>query len=65
MNNMKKIKTADEINWETWTPDERGVIVFIIDREQKKVLLIHKKTGLGAGKINAPGGRIEKGETAE
>ena len=31
----------------------------------KEVLLIHKKTGLGAGKINAPGGKIEKGETAE
>ncbi len=28
-----------------------------------KVLLIHKKRGLGAGKINGPGGRIEPGET--
>lgn len=26
-------------------------------------MLIHKKTGLGAGKINAPGGRIDPGET--
>ncbi len=25
--------------------------------------MIHKKLGLGAGKINAPGGRIEPGET--
>ena len=30
-----------------------------------KVLLIHKKRGLGAGKINAPGGKVEQGETAE
>jgi 8-oxo-dGTP diphosphatase len=29
-----------------------------------EILLIRKKRGLGAGKINAPGGRIEPGETA-
>lgn len=29
-----------------------------------EVLLIHKKTGLGAGKINGPGGKLEPGETA-
>ena len=28
------------------------------------MLLIHKKRGLGAGKINAPGGKIELGESA-
>jgi 8-oxo-dGTP diphosphatase len=28
-----------------------------------QMLLIHKKTGLGAGKFNGPGGRIEAGET--
>ena len=27
------------------------------------ILLIRKKRGLGAGKINAPGGRLEHGET--
>jgi 8-oxo-dGTP diphosphatase len=30
-----------------------------------KILLIRKKTGLGAGKINGPGGRIEPGEDEE
>jgi 8-oxo-dGTP diphosphatase len=29
-----------------------------------QILLIRKKRGLGAGKINGPGGRIEKGETS-
>ncbi|MDQ6654777.1 MAG: 8-oxo-dGTP diphosphatase [Verrucomicrobiota bacterium] len=29
-----------------------------------KVLLIRKKRGLGAGKINGPGGKIDPGETA-
>ena len=29
-----------------------------------EILLIHKKTGLGAGKINGPGGKQEPGETS-
>jgi 8-oxo-dGTP diphosphatase len=33
-------------------------------RDGDRLLLIHKKTGLGAGKVNAAGGRIEPGETA-
>jgi len=61
---MGEMKKITDINWETWIPDEKGVIVFIIDKKQNRMLLIHKKTGLGAGKINAPGGRLEKGETA-
>jgi 8-oxo-dGTP diphosphatase len=28
-----------------------------------QILLIHKKLGLGAGKFNGPGGRVEEGET--
>ena len=40
----------------------RANLVFVI--EDGKVLLIHKKTGLGAGKINGPGGKLEDGETA-
>jgi 8-oxo-dGTP diphosphatase len=51
-----------EIDWTTWTPKERAVLCFI--QQGSRLLLIHKKTGLGAGKINAPGGRIEPGETA-
>jgi 8-oxo-dGTP diphosphatase len=31
--------------------------------EGGRILLIEKKRGLGAGKINAPGGRLEPGET--
>ena len=50
-----------EIDWTCWTPRERSVICFIFrDRE---ILLIHKKRGLGGGKINAPGGKIEPGES--
>ena len=54
--------TDDEIDWENLKFTEEAVLCFI--RNEGKVLLIHKKTGLGKGKINAPGGRIEQGETA-
>ncbi|MCB1234535.1 MAG: 8-oxo-dGTP diphosphatase [Verrucomicrobiae bacterium] len=40
----------------------RANLVFVTRGE--RVLLIHKKRGLGAGKINGPGGKIEPGETA-
>ena len=50
-----------EINWATWVPRERATLLFVI--LDGHVLLIHKKKGLGAGKINGPGGRIEPGES--
>ena len=52
--------SVDGIDWESWTPRETAVLCFI--RDGNKLLLINKKTGLGAGKVNAPGGRIEEGE---
>lgn len=39
---------------------EKAVLLFLRDGGQ--ILLIHKKRGLGTGKINAPGGRVEAGE---
>ena len=52
-----------EIDWEKWQPVEHATLLFVIRDGQ--VLLIHKKRGLGAGKINGPGGRIEPGESAK
>lgn len=52
-----------DINWDTWTPVERATLLFIILDGQ--VLLIHKKRGLGAGKINGPGGRLDPGEDSK
>lgn len=40
---------------------ERATLVFVI--REPEILLIRKLRGLGAGKINGPGGRIEPGET--
>ena len=51
------------IDWASWEPKERAVVVYITDRINRRQLLMHKKTGLGKGKVNAPGGRLEEGET--
>lgn len=48
--------------WKTWQPTERATLCFVI--RGGEILLIRKKRGLGAGKINAPGGRLEPGETS-
>lgn len=52
---------VEKIDWQTWRAKEEAVICYV--RDNGRVLLMHKKTGLGKGKINAPGGRIEEGET--
>ncbi len=49
------------MDWTQWTPRERANLCFIV--KDGRVLLIRKKRGLGAGKINGPGGKIEPGET--
>jgi 8-oxo-dGTP diphosphatase len=46
-----------------WKPRERATLLFVIKAGQ--ILLILKKRGLGAGKVNGPGGRIDPGETPE
>ncbi len=61
-NNNQIPLQVDKIDWTVWQPTERAVLSFI--RDGKRLMLIRKKTGLGAGKINAPGGRIKPGETA-
>jgi len=55
-------RSVEEIDWTTWRPKEEAVLCFV--EQNGQLLLMHKKRGLGAGKINAPGGRIEPGETA-
>lgn len=50
----------EEVPWSTWAPTQRATLVFVVRGDD--VLLIRKKRGLGAGKINAPGGRLDPGE---
>ncbi|OYV07453.1 MAG: NUDIX hydrolase [Verrucomicrobiales bacterium VVV1] len=49
------------VDWESWVPVVPATLMFVIRDGQ--VLLIVKKRGLGAGKINGPGGKIDPGET--
>jgi 8-oxo-dGTP diphosphatase len=54
-------KSVDDIDWGHWRPVDPATLVFVL--RGADILLIRKKRGLGAGKINGPGGRLEAGET--
>ena len=49
-----------KMDWKSFKPDKEMVLCFVID--SGNILLMRKKRGIGKGKINAPGGKIEKGE---
>jgi 8-oxo-dGTP diphosphatase len=55
------VSKLDDIDWPGWRPTDVATLVFVI--RGGSILLIDKKRGLGAGKVNAPGGRLEPGET--
>ena len=42
-------------------PHPEATLCYIV--KEGRVLLIHKKRGIGAGKINGPGGKVDPGET--
>ncbi len=53
--------TVAALDWARWTPRIRATLLFLFAGDE--VLLIRKKRGLGAGKINGPGGKLDPGET--
>ena len=55
------LERVTDLDWSTWQPDDRATLLFVVHAD--RILLIEKKRGLGAGKINGPGGRIEPGES--
>lgn len=55
------MRTLADVDWAAWTPQQVATLLFVLEGE--RVLLIRKKRGLGAGKINGPGGRLDPGET--
>ena len=61
------MRSLADIDWARWTPTDRATLLFLLEPETdpSRILLIHKKRGLGAGKVNGPGGRLEPGETPE
>lgn len=57
----RALKTVGEVNWKTWEARDPATLVFVV--REGSILLIRKKRGLGAGKINGPGGRLNPGES--
>ena len=56
-------RTVAEIDWAQWKPVDTATLCFVV--RDGEILLIRKLRGIGAGKINGPGGRLEPGETPE
>jgi 8-oxo-dGTP diphosphatase len=54
------VRTLADVDWERWSPAVRATLLFVV--RDGRILLIHKKRGLGAGKINGPGGKLDPGE---
>ena len=52
-----------DIDWSGWRAKHPATLVFVFREDE--VLLINKKTGLGKGKVNGPGGKVDPGETPE
>lgn len=52
-----------DIDWENWQARDPATLVFVFRDDE--ILLINKKTGLGKGKVNGPGGKVDPGETPE
>ena len=46
-----------------WPADHLATLVFCL--RDSDILLIEKKRGLGAGKVNGPGGKLDPGETPD
>lgn len=60
IDSISRMRDLQNLDWDLWRPKERCTLMFIKDND--KILLIHKKTGMGAKLINGPGGKIEEGE---
>lgn len=54
---------ARRVDWENWQGEMPATLMFIV--QEGRVLLIEKLRGIGQGKINGPGGKIDPGETPE
>ena len=57
------MRRLSDVDWSRWQAEIPATLVFVVN--DGKILLIDKKTGIGKGKVNGPGGKIEKGESAE
>ena len=60
---QQDVKQLGDLDWDAWKGKDPATLVFVI--REGEVLLINKKTGLGKGKVNGPGGKVDPGETPE
>jgi 8-oxo-dGTP diphosphatase len=58
---MSDPEEPSPIEWDGWVPEIRATLMFVV--QNFDVLLIEKLRGIGMGKINGPGGKIDPGET--
>lgn len=58
---FRNAPAVSAVDWSAWKPVDVATLMFVFRGDQ--VLLIRKKRGLGKGLINAPGGRVDPGET--
>jgi 8-oxo-dGTP diphosphatase len=58
-----KARRVGDIDWAQWRAVDTATLVFV--QQGDEVLLIDKKRGLGKGKVNGPGGKVDPGETVE
>ncbi len=54
-------RTVNDIDWSRWQAVDTATLVFVI--RDGEILLIDKKRGLGKGKVNGPGGKVDPGES--
>ena len=58
----KKVRMKDcNVDWPNWQGEMLATLMFVVQDGQ--ILLIEKLRGIGKGKINGPGGKIDPGET--
>ncbi|HET6565761.1 MAG TPA: 8-oxo-dGTP diphosphatase [Xanthomonadales bacterium] len=57
------MQRLSDLDWTRWKAKDPATLVFVMREDE--ILLIDKKTGLGKGKVNGPGGKVEPGETPE
>lgn len=57
------MRQLSDIDWDHWKAKDPATLVFVF--RDNEVLLINKKRGLGQGKVNGPGGKVDPGETPE
>lgn len=69
MTTVQELENKDEASWtaiwKDWKPSCVCTVCYILDGKGNVLLIRRKKDGFGSGKVSAPGGHLELGETVE